>query len=281
MYIKQHPVNLNSVSTGTALAAHDQELTAVYAEHQSIATDFAGTTAPQLPVTNCRWLDTSTTPPKLKRYNGATWVEEYIDHAINADNATTAGTCTGNAATATKIKTARTIAGASFDGSANIDVSYNNLTNKPTIPTVPSIATEAQAIAGTDNATIITPLKMRNGLNASGDAPVYACRAWVNFNGTGTPTIRGSGNVSSITDNGLGDYTINFITAMPDANYHVSFMTYNKTSDSGINACVIKTTNDTAYTPTAGSFTMLSEYVNSGTNRTAVDSFILGVSVFR
>jgi hypothetical protein len=47
----------------------------------------------------------------------------------------------------------------------------------------------------------------------------YKCRAWVNFNGTGTPAIRGSGNVSSITDNGEGDYTVNFATAMPDANY--------------------------------------------------------------
>ena len=58
--------------------------------------------------------------------------------------------------------------------------------------------------------------------NASGDAPVYACRAWVNFNGTGTVAIRASGNVSSITDNGTGNYTINFTTAMPDANYSVA-----------------------------------------------------------
>ena len=53
----------------------------------------------------------------------------------------------------------------------------------------------------------------------SGTAPLYMCRAWVNFNGTGTPAIRGSGNVSSITDNGTGDYQVNFTTAMPDANY--------------------------------------------------------------
>lgn len=52
-------------------------------------------------------------------------------------------------------------------------------------------------------------------------ATAYACRAWVNFNGTGTVAIRASGNVSSITDNGVGDYTINFTTAMPDANYCV------------------------------------------------------------
>ena len=56
----------------------------------------------------------------------------------------------------------------------------------------------------------------------SGSAPIYAARAWVNFNGTGTVAIRASGNVSSITDNGAGDYTANFATAMPDANYAIS-----------------------------------------------------------
>jgi hypothetical protein len=50
-------------------------------------------------------------------------------------------------------------------------------------------------------------------------ATAYGCRAWVNFNGTGTPAIRSSGNVSSITDNGTGDYTVNFSNAMTDANY--------------------------------------------------------------
>ena len=53
----------------------------------------------------------------------------------------------------------------------------------------------------------------------SGTAPLYMCRAWVNFNGTGTVAIRASGNVSSITDNGTGDYTVNFTTALVDANY--------------------------------------------------------------
>lgn len=47
----------------------------------------------------------------------------------------------------------------------------------------------------------------------------YTARAWVNFNGTGTVAIRAAGNVSSITDNGTGDYTINFTTALADANY--------------------------------------------------------------
>ena len=52
-----------------------------------------------------------------------------------------------------------------------------------------------------------------------GTAPGYMARAWVNFNGTGTVAIRASGNVSSITDGGVGFYTINLTTAMSDANY--------------------------------------------------------------
>ena len=51
------------------------------------------------------------------------------------------------------------------------------------------------------------------------------CKAWVNFNGTGTVAIRGSGNVSSITDNGVGNYTVNFTTAMADANYSTAIGT--------------------------------------------------------
>ena len=61
--------------------------------------------------------------------------------------------------------------------------------------------------------------RVKTALSASGEAPIYACRAWVNFNGTGTVAIRASGNVSSITDNGTGNYRVNFTTAMPDANY--------------------------------------------------------------
>lgn len=69
--------------------------------------------------------------------------------------------------------------------------------------------------------TIATAESTLSQFNASGSAPVYACRAWVNFNGTGTIAIRSSGNVSSITDNGVADYTVNFTTSMSDANYAV------------------------------------------------------------
>jgi len=63
----------------------------------------------------------------------------------------------------------------------------------------------------------VTAAKMSGA--QSGDAPIYAARAWVNFNGSGVVAIRASGNVTSITDRALGQYTVNFTTAMPDANY--------------------------------------------------------------
>ena len=61
-----------------------------------------------------------------------------------------------------------------------------------------------------------------NKIYNSAGTEVYTCKAWVNFNGTGTVAIRASGNVSSITDNNTGDYTVNFTTAMPDENYSTS-----------------------------------------------------------
>jgi hypothetical protein len=74
--------------------------------------------------------------------------------------------------------------------------------------------------------------------NAAGtDSPISVpgtAKAWVNFNGTGTVAIRASYNVSSITDNGTGDYTVNFTTAMADANYTPVF---------GVQADQISSTN--------------------------------------
>ena len=71
--------------------------------------------------------------------------------------------------------------------------------------------------------TLTTPnINSAQVATVSGTAPLYMCRAWVNFNGTGTVAIRASGNVTSITDNGTGNYTVNFTTAMTDANYSVA-----------------------------------------------------------
>lgn len=73
--------------------------------------------------------------------------------------------------------------------------------------------------AGTSAVTIDTSQNLKFNSGYGSVATAYGCRAWVNFNGTGTIAIRGSANVSSITDNGTGDYTVNFTTAMPDTGY--------------------------------------------------------------
>lgn len=84
-----------------------------------------------------------------------------------------------------------------------------------------------------------------------GTAPVYAARAWVNFNGTGTVAIRASGNVSSITDNGTGDYTVNFTTAMPDANYSVALTC--RISGNNLNNATLSSASN----PTTSAFRMI------------------------
>ena len=79
----------------------------------------------------------------------------------------------------------------------------------------------AYGTANVDNiqsSTVGTPVVFKDG---GGTQVGTLCRAWVNFNGTGTVAIRASFNVSSITDNGTGDYTINFTTALADTNYSV------------------------------------------------------------
>lgn len=75
------------------------------------------------------------------------------------------------------------------------------------------IPTERMRITSTGD------LKFNSGYGSA--ATAYGCRAWVNFNGTGTVAIRDSGNVSSITDNGTGIYIINFAVAMVDVNYAI------------------------------------------------------------
>ena len=114
-------------------------------------------------------------------------------------------------------------------------------------------------------------------------ATAYGCRAWVNFNGLGTVAIRASGNVSSITDNGVGDYTVNFTTAMPDANYTTILTnagnrnaTDQMVSNVGTNGSAA-TTNPELYSTT--------QVRIRGGNTTAtfanVDNTYFGVAIFR
>ena len=104
-------------------------------------------------------------------------------------------------------------------------------------------------------------------------ATAYGCRAWVNFNGTGTVAIRASGNVSSITDNGTGDYTVNFTNAMPDGNYAVSV---NGRISSG--AIGVLLANANAFASNATTFCRMTIGVD---NSVQLDGDFVNVAIFR
>ena len=111
-------------------------------------------------------------------------------------------------------------------------------------------------------------------------ATAYGCRAWVNFNGIGTVAIRASGNVSSITDNGTGDYTINFTTAMTDTNYCFSGVAEPATGNT--NYTVFGGTSSTAFTRTTSSIRIRTGYVSSTVaNATVSDADVVNVAIFR
>ena len=76
--------------------------------------------------------------------------------------------------------------------------------------------------AGSTKALIDTSGNLKFNSGYGSVVTGFGVRAWVNFNGTGTLAIRDSGNVSSVTDNGTGNYTVNFSTNMPDINYCVA-----------------------------------------------------------
>jgi hypothetical protein len=101
---------------------------------------------------------------------------------------------------------------ATSDTSGNIELQNNGTTVLGVTSTGASV-TGTQSVSGN--------LSFNSGYGSS--AVAYGCRAWVNFNGTtntgGFCTIRASGNVTSVADNGTGEYTVTLTNAMPDANY--------------------------------------------------------------
>jgi hypothetical protein len=143
-----------------------------------------------------------------------------------------------------------------------------------------TLVTASETIASNSNDTTIPTSAAVDAhipakLNATGSAPLYACRAWVNFNGTGTVAIRASGNVSSITDNGVGDYTINFTTAMPDANYACLV---SQSRDGGTNPPTPVSTQNITSTSTKTSSAVR---VGTGGNTGAYDATEISVAIFR
>ncbi len=101
-------------------------------------------------------------------------------------------------------------------------------------------------------------------------ATAYGCRAWVNFNGQGTVAIRASGNISSITDGGVGTYTVNMANAMPDSNFGITTSVW----DDGVSG--LNSLNRTLAISSSSFY--LFTFAPSGAG---VDNFSVNAAVFR
>lgn len=128
----------------------------------------------------------------------------------------------------------------------------------------------------------VTTLKDTSGGNSSSTADIYSGRskAWVNFNGTGTVAIRASFNVSSITDNGVGEFRINMTNAMTDANYVAVGSVLNSTTP-GVNGISWLVGSDDP-AATIGSSTTTSFHIGTFSYPTTLADFqYTQVAVFR
>jgi hypothetical protein len=144
--------------------------------------------------------------------------------------------------------TTLTFTGAPPSGTNNVGVLFLGLPSIVGVPNAATVGISQLSATGTPSST--TFLRGDNTWNgvaslttASGSAPSYSARAWVNFNGTGTVAIRASGNVSSITDGGVGIYAVNLTTAMSDANYCVQMSSLFSTAVAAVNSVVSITTS--------------------------------------
>lgn len=123
----------------------------------------------------------------------------------------------------------------------------------------------------------ISTLNDSSGVLATQNGMSGIAKAWVNFNGTGTVAIRASFNVSSITDNGTGLYTVNFTTAMPDANYSYSLSGIQNSVGSFFNALL----QQRGTTKTASAFSIEALLITGASSAAAYDVSDIQVAVFR
>ena len=153
--------------------------------------------------------------------------------------------------------------------------------NTPSTPAY-SFKTEISSGLYRESAGVLAISVLGNKVLTIDSKPSFLCKAWVNFNGIGTVTIRESGNVSSITDNSTGDYTVNFTTAIPD-DYCCTFGAQN-----ALNTNVIFNTFvgiHPGFTPAVGSVRIRCvDTINNSSNLPEVsqsDPTIVCVAVFR
>jgi hypothetical protein len=137
--------------------------------------------------------------------------------------------------------------------------------------------TEVARFNSSGNLVLNNALNASSGVLATQNGMTGIAKAWCNFNGTGTVAINGSFNVSSITDNGTGDYTINFTTALPNANYSsvISASPSYGVSNPTVSLCQSGAPAEVAPTTTAFRFT-----TNQATNGAFFDAKYISASFF-
>lgn len=227
---------------------------------------------------------TSVTPGNQSLYTDSAASFTYNPSTNTLTVGTLSGSFSGNASTATTLQTARLINNTSFNGSADITVatSVTNASNNADyeLALLPGTSTQIYNVYATSAGPTVNAqtgaLTVAGGINgnassattlstATGSAPTFGLRAWVNYNGT-TATIRDSGNVSSLVAGPSGETRVNFTVGMVDNDYAVAGMAGNGSATRFAGAIIFAT----------GYFTALTES-QDGSNTDFVDTTFMVV----
>jgi hypothetical protein len=149
-------------------------------------------------------------------FDSALTSDDSIDFILVLGDVLNIGTPSDNTVSTAKLATDLTVTHA-LGSASTPSITFTGDTNTGIFS--PTADTIAFTEGGTESLRIDSSANLQFNSGFGSVATAYGCRAWVNFNGSGTPSIRASGNVTSITDNGTGNFTVNFTTAMPDADY--------------------------------------------------------------
>ena len=161
---------------------------------------------------------------------------------------------------------------ASGGGSISINAPSSAGSDTDLLDTSGNLAVSGNITCASD-LSVDNDLKIDSGFGST--TTVYGVRAWIKFDGEGTVAINGSANISALTDNGTGDYTVTFSTAMPDTNYAAVGMA---SSNGGNGAIAI---NTSSHTPVLYSTTQCRFCNSNSNNGSLLDGGAIGAAFIR